>query len=283
MATDSRESMDHDRQFKSAVRQMWALGDYHAFATQTVWAIGQLLVDACGIAPGQRVLDVAAGTGNTAIRAAQTGAHVVASDLTPEHFEAGRRAAAAHGVTLEWVEADAESLPFPDGDFDVVTSSFGAIFAPDSAAVTNEMLRVCRPGGVIGMVNFKPEGLAAEFFSLLGRYAPPPPAGAASPLLWGDREHVRALFGDRVESLEMNDGEYVERNTGGPDGYRLLFERTFGPVIAIRAMLAGDPERLAAFDRDFREFTTRGNRGALNAPAEYPFPYLLVVARKPAR
>jgi ubiquinone/menaquinone biosynthesis C-methylase UbiE len=274
---------DSDRQFKAAVQRMWALGDYHAFATETVWPVGPLLVKACGIGPGHRVLDVAAGTGNTAIRAAETGAHVVASDLTPENFEAGRRAAAVHGVELEWVEADAESLPFPDGDFDVVTSSFGAIFAPNHAAVASEMLRVCRPGGVVGMINFKPEGLSAEFFELLGRYAPPPPAGALPPLLWGDREHVRALFADRVDSLDMTDGQYVERSARGPEGYRLLFETTFGPVIAIRATLASDAERLAEFDHDFREFTMRGNRGVLGGPAEYPFTYLLVVARKQAQ
>jgi ubiquinone/menaquinone biosynthesis C-methylase UbiE len=240
-------------------------------------------VKACGIAGGQRVLNVAAGTGNTAIRAAETGARVVASDLTPEHFEAGRRAAAAHGVELQWVEADAEALPFPDDDFDVVTSSFGAIFAPNHVAVAREMVRVCRPGGVIGMINFRPDGLAAEFFELLGRYAPPPTKDASPPLPWGEREHVRHLFGDRVESLELLDGEYVERHTGGPDGYRRLYETTFGPVLALRKALAGDPERLAAFDRDFRDFTTRGNRGEPDRPAEYPFPYLLVVARKRAR
>jgi ubiquinone/menaquinone biosynthesis C-methylase UbiE len=240
-------------------------------------------VKACGIAGGQRVLNVAAGTGNTAIRAAETGARVVASDLTPEHFEAGRRAAAAHGVELQWVEADAEALPFPDDDFDVVTSSFGAIFAPNHVAVAREMVRVCRPGGVIGMINFRPDGLAAEFFELLGRYAPPPTKDASPPLPWGEREHVRHLFGDRVESLELLDGEYVERHTGGPDGYRRLYETTFGPVLALRKALAGDPERLAAFDRDFRDFTTRGTRGEPGRPAEYPYPYLLVVARRRAR
>ena len=274
---------DIDRQLKSAVRQMWALGNYHAFATETVWPIGPLMVDACGIAPGHRVLDVATGTGNTAIRAAVAGAQVVASDLTPEHFDAGRRAAAAHGVELEWVEADVEALPFPDNDFDVVSSSFGGIFGPRHAVVASEMLRVCRPGGVIGMINFKPEGLARDFFELLGRFAPPPPAGASSPLLWGDKEYVRALFGDRVESLETRDGQYVERNAGGPDGYRELFETTFGPVIAIRAGLAAVPERLEEFDREFREFTRGGNRGAAGGPAEYPFGYLLVLARKRAR
>ncbi len=272
-----------DRQFKAAVRQMWALGNYHAFASSTVWPVGAVLVDACGIAPGHRVLDVAAGTGNVAIRAAEAGAQVVASDLTPEHFAPGRRAAAARGVELEWVEADAEALPFPDDDFDVVSSSFGAIFAPHHELVAGEMLRVCRPGGTIGMINFKPEGLAAEFFGLLGRYLPPPPAGASPPLLWGDRAYVRTLFGERVESLDMRDGDYVERIAGGPDGYRGLFETTFGPVIAVRASLAGEPDRLAAFDRELREFTAGGNRGAEGGAAEYPFSYLLVVARKGAR
>ena len=282
-STERTAGDDADRRFKSTVRRMWALGDYHAFATETVWPLGRLLVDACAIAPGQRMLDVAAGTGNVAIRAAQAGAIVVAADLTPEHFEAGRREAASHGVQVEWVEADAEALPFPDGDFDVVTSCFGAIFAPNHTAVADEMLRVCRPGGVVGMINFKPEGLAAEFFALLGRYAPPPPKGALPPLLWGDRKHAPDLFADRVASLEMRDGEYVERSARGPDGYRQLFESTFGPVIAIRAMLADDPARLREFDSDFRDFTTHGNRGASGSPAEFPFSYLLVVARKRGR
>ena len=273
---------DAGRRFKSAVRQMWALGDYHAFATQTVWPVGPVLVEACGIAPGERVLDVAAGTGNTAIRAAQKGASVSASDLTPENFEAGRRAAAAHGVSLEWVEADAEALPFDDDQFDAVTSSFGAIFAADHAAVASEMVRVCRPGGVIGITAFKSEGVAKEFFELVGRYAPPPPGGQP-PLRWGDGAHVRELFGDRVESMEMRSGEYTERSAEGPEGYRRLFETTFGPVIALREMLANEPERLASFDREFREFTIRSNHGPSGGPAEYPYKYLVVTARKRAR
>ncbi len=274
---------DTGRRFKSGIRQMWALGDYHAFATQTVWPVGPLLVHACGIAPGHRVLDVAAGTGNAAIRAAQAGASVVASDLTPENFEAGRRAAAAHGVSLEWVEADAEALPFDADEFDVVTSSFGAIFAPDHPAVASEMVRVCRPGGVIGLTAFKPEGVAKAFFELVGRYAPPPPAGGPPPLLWGDEAHVRGLFGDRLESIEMRSGEYTERSAEGPDGYRRLFETTFGPVIALRELLGAEPERLASFDREFREFTIRSNQGSPGGPAEYPYAYLLVIARKRAR
>lgn len=271
-----------DRELKAATRAAWALGDYHRFAKETVWEGGEILVRACGISTGQRVLDVAAGTGNTAIRAAEAGAEVVASDLTPENFEAGRREAAAHGVELEWVEADAEALPFADGDFDVVTSSFGAIFAPDHRAVADEMLRVCRPGGTVGMLNFTPEGLISDFFGALEPYMPPPSPGALPPGLWGSEEHVRELFGDRVESLEMTRREYIE-TADTPLDYREFFKQTFGPVVATYAGLADQPERLAALDRDFLEFATRTNSGPPAGPAEYRYEYLLVVARRDGR
>src|SRR5688572_27840591 len=184
-------------------RSMWALGDYHRFAKHTVWGLGPVLVEACGISPGQRVLDVAAGTGNVAIRAAEAGAQAVALDLTPENFDAGRREAAARGVELDWVEGDAAALPFGDAEFDVITSSVGVIFAPDHQAVADEMLRVCRPGGTLGMINFVPDGLAEEYFGLFACHAPPPPAGTLSPTQWGSEAHVRALFGDVIAALSM--------------------------------------------------------------------------------
>ena len=268
-----------DREHKAAERAMWALGDYHRFAKQTVWEVGPVVVEACGITAGQRVLDVAAGTGNVAIRAAATGAEVVASDLTPENFEAGRREARAQGVELEWVEADAEALPFGDGEFDVVTSSFGAMFAPDHQKVADELLRVCRPGGTIGMANFTPEGPAADFFETLARYAPPPPKGALPPLLWGSEEHVRELFGDRAESLQLTRGEYVERATS-PSAYVELFKQTFGPTIALFEFLSDQPARLASLEREFLEFATLANQGEPGGPAEYSYEYLLVIARK---
>jgi ubiquinone/menaquinone biosynthesis C-methylase UbiE len=270
---------DANRELKTATRAMWALGDYHKFATETVWEIGPVLVEECGISAGQRVLDVATGTGNVAIRAAEAGAQVVASDLTPENFEAGRREAQARGTALEWVEADAEALPFGDSEFDVVTSSFGAIFPPSHQRVADELLRVCRPGGTIGMANFTPEGLAGDFFQALAPYTPPPPPGALPPLMWGSEEHVRELFGDRTESLDMTRREYVER-AASPSDYCEFFKETFGPAVAIRASLADQPERAAAFDRDFLEYATRSNRGASDGPAEYHYEYLLVVARK---
>lgn len=263
---------------KAATRAMWALGDYHRFARETVWELGAVLVDACDISDGKRVLDVATGTGNVAIRAAEAGAIVFASDLTPENFDAGRRAAAASGVELEWVEGDAEALPFADGQFDVVTSSLGAMFAPNHQAVADELLRVCRPGGTIGMINFTPDGLAADFFGLLAPYMPPPPGGALPPLLWGSEDHVRELFGERVESLLLKRASYAE-GAANPAAYVELFTESFGPVVAIRRGLADQPERLAAFDRDFLDFAVRANRGGPDGPAEYGYDYLLVVAR----
>jgi ubiquinone/menaquinone biosynthesis C-methylase UbiE len=254
---------------------MWELGDYHEFAKATVWELGPVVVAACGVSPGDRVLDVAAGTGNVALRAAQAGARVVASDLTPENFEAGRREARELGVEVEWVEADAQALPFGDGEFDVVTSSFGAMFAPDHRRVADEALRVLRPGGVVGMTAFTPDGLGGAFFAALGAFMPAPPPDAQSPLDWGSEAHVRELFGDRLESLELARRTYVE-TAESPRAWVELYERTFGPVVATRASLA-DP---AEFDRAFLDFAERANAGSPGGTAEFPFEYLLIVARK---
>jgi hypothetical protein len=143
--------------------------------------------------------------------------------------------------------------------------------------VADEMLRVARSGGTIGMINFVPEGVAGEFFELFARHAPPPPPGAKPPIMWGSEEHVRELFGDRVSSLELTRGENVER-AASPAEYRDFFAETFGPLIALRGSL--DRDRVAALDRDFLAFATDANRGEPGGPAEYPYGYLLVVARK---
>jgi ubiquinone/menaquinone biosynthesis C-methylase UbiE len=258
---------------------MWALGDYHRFATATVWPLGPVLVDACGIGPGQGVLDVAAGTGNVAIRAAQAGATVVAADLTPENFDAGRRAARDAGVELEWIEADAMALPFPDAGFDVVTSCFGAMFAPDHRATANELLRVCRPGGVIGMMNFAPVGAAWDFFRVLGEYAPPPPRGALPPLLWGTEDHVRSLFDEGTCALDVTRQEYVEAASSVRE-YFDLFRYSFGPMVAIHGALNNEPERSAKLDEAFRRFIKRWNRDTAAGTVRIPYEYLLVIARK---
>jgi ubiquinone/menaquinone biosynthesis C-methylase UbiE len=260
-------------------RAVWRLGDYHRFAREQMWEIGPVLVAACGISPGQRVLDVAAGSGNVAIRAAQAGAEVIASDITPESLEAGRKEAETLGVALQWVEADAQALPFGDDEFDVVTSSFGAIFAPDHQKVADELLRVCRPGGTIGLTSFPPGGLAEDIFGVVAPYMPPPPPDALPPLLWGTEEHVRQLFGDRVESLEMSARMYTER-APSPQEYVDLYKETFGPVVSVYAALRHDPDVITRLDREFLDFAHQANRGSPDGSAEYPYEYVLVVARK---
>ncbi len=246
----------------------WGLGDYHAFATEMVWGLGPELVAACGVARGQRVLDVAAGSGNVALRAAEAGADVVALDITPESLEAGRAEAGRHGLAIEWVQGDAQALPFADGEFDVVASAVGAMFAPDQRATARELVRVCRPGGTIGMINFTPEGLAADFFGVFGEPPSPP------PVLWGSEEHVRELFGDGVTALRMSRHVLVERHADGPEGYVAFYKRTFGPIVAAYAA-ATDP---AALDAAFLDFARRSNR--TDSGAEYHYEYLLVVASR---
>ena len=188
-----------DTELKSRHRAMWASGDYPLMVETFLLPLGPRLVEACGIGAGMRVLDVAAGTGNASIPAALTGAEVVASDLTPELLEAGRRRAEAQGATLEFREADAEHLPFEDASFDVVMSSIGAMFAPHHQEVADEFVRVCRPGGTIGLLSWTPEGMIGALFRTMGPFAPPPPPGASPPPLWGSEQHVGELFGDRVD------------------------------------------------------------------------------------
>src|SRR5262245_1741295 len=262
---------------------IWALGDYDRFARELVWEFGPMLVAACDISPGQRVLDVAAGTGNVAIRAAEAGAHAVAVDITPESLEVGRREAEARGLTVRWVEGDAQSLPFEDAEFDVVTSAAGAILAPNHQATADEMRRVCRSGGTIGLINFRPERLSAAFFELFGRYLPAPPPDASPPLLWGDEAHIRTLFRDRA-TIETTRGQYVEKLSGdarSAQAYVDFYKENFGPAVAIYGSLADDPERAARLDHDFLELATRWNQGT-EGEAEYHYDYLLVVARVPA-
>jgi SAM-dependent methyltransferase len=259
-----------DREFKAGQRAMWAQGDYHEFARRALWGFGRTLVELCGIGPGQRVLDVAAGTGNVAIRAAQAGAEVVASDLTPEHFEAGRREAAAHGVRIDWMEADAEALPFADGEFDVVTSAFGAVFAPRHQVVADELLRVCRPGGTIGLtVPALPAGTAARV---------PPAAdlpsmfGPVSALPWGDENYVDGLFGERVDSLEVTRRRSELEGFAEESDLRDFLKANHPVAVSMYRELGDDPElrddrELAAamlddaFLASVRLWYSRGERG----------------------
>lgn len=257
---------------------MWASGDYPSMVETFLLPLGPRLVDACGIEAGVRVLDVAAGTGNASIPAAERGANVTASDLTPELFEAGRRRAADAGVELEWAEADAEDLPFEDESFDVVMSSIGAMFAPRHQAVADELVRVCRPGGTIGMLNWTPEGMIGALFRAMGPFAPPPPPGAQPPPLWGGEDHLRELFGDRVDWRTLDRDNLVITAFERPRDWGEHFKERYGPTIVARAN-ASKAGREAEFDEVLDSFCDEWNRGTPE-DARFEQEYLVAVGSR---
>ena len=265
-------------ELKARHRKMWASGDYPSMVETFLLPLGSRLVEACGIGAGMSVLDVAAGTGNASIPAAERGASVTASDLTPEFFEAGRARAKSAGVELEWVEADAENLPFEDAAFDVVMSSIGAMFAPYHQDVASELARVCRPGGTIGMLNWTPEGMIGALFRAMGPFAPPPPEGAQPPPLWGGEDHVRAQFGDKVEwrtfEREMLDITAFER----PHDYGEHFKAKYGPTIVARGN-ASKTGREAEFDEVLDRFCDEWNLGTAE-DARFEQEYLVAVGTR---
>jgi ubiquinone/menaquinone biosynthesis C-methylase UbiE len=271
---------DADRELKAKHRALWAAGDYPAVAAELIPALGPELVRACGIRAGDRVLDVAAGSGNAAIPAAAAGALVTASDLTPELFDAGRRIAAERGVEVEWAEADAEAMPFADNSFDVVMSCVGAMFAPRHQQTADELVRVCRPGGTIGMINWTPHGLIGNLFATMKPYAPPPPPGASPAPLWGDEAHVRELFSDRVTGLDMRRQKVVMDHCANPVEFREYWKRNYGPTIAAYKFNADRPERAAALDRDFLTLLTEWNKSDAPGRTAYDAEYLLITATK---
>jgi SAM-dependent methyltransferase len=269
-----------DRELKERHRRMWGLGDYPGMVRDFLLPLGPALVDAAGIEAGDRVLDVAAGTGNAAIEAAARGASVVASDLTPELFPDGRVRAAERGVELEWVEADAEALPFGDGAFDVVVSCIGAMFAPHHDRVAAELARVCRPGGTVAMLNWTPEGAIGELFRTMRPYVPAPPPGASAPPLWGGEAHVRARFGDALEDLSLTRATLPVSLWGSPADDRDYFKQRYGPTIVAYRGLEGEPERAAALDAELEALFARRNLAAPGEPARYEFEYLVAVGRR---
>jgi SAM-dependent methyltransferase len=269
-----------DRALKAKHRALWASGDYPAVAAELIPALGPELVRACNIAPGDRVLDVAAGSGNASIPAAAAGAVVTASDLTPELFDVGRRIAGERGVELEWVEADAEALPFADNSFDVVMSCVGAMFAPHHQATADELIRVVRPGGTIGLINWTPQGFIGNLFATMKPYAPPPPPGASPPPLWGSEEHVRSLLGDRVTDLSMRRQTVHIDHCATPVEFREYWKSNYGPTIATYRFNADQPDRVDALDTDFLEFLTTWNQATEAGRTSYDAEYLLVTATK---
>ena len=275
--TDVKEA---DRALKQKHRAMWASGDYPALASELVLDLGAILVDACGIRTKQRVLDVAAGSGNAAIPAAMMGAKVIASDLTPELFDAGRHQAADRGVELEWMEADAESLPFGDNEFDVVMSCLGVMFAPHHQAGADELVRVCKPGGTIGLLNWTPEGFVGKMLAAMKPFAPPPPPGAQPPPLWGDENHVRELFGDKITDIKAEKRTVAIHSFHQPEDFLRYFKSHYGPTISVYKFLAGDEEKIKALDQALTELADSFGDAHGDAAWQMEWEYLLLTARK---
>jgi SAM-dependent methyltransferase len=267
-----------DQELKQKHKTMWASGDYPVMVETFLLPLGPRLVEACGIGPGMRVLDVASGTGNAALPAAAAGAEVVASDLTPRLLEAGRKRADDAGLVLQWQEADAEHLPFEDASFDVVMSSIGVMFAPHHQAAADELVRVCRPGGTLGLLSWTPEGMIGDLFRTMGPFAAPPPPGAQPPPLWGSEEHLAELFGDRVQFTTQRRENLEITAFAQARDYGEHFKAYYGPTIAARAN-AERNGRAQEFDTALDEFCDRWNRGG-SGPARFEKEYLLSVGAR---
>jgi SAM-dependent methyltransferase len=272
--SNSTVAVDHG-QVAAKHRAMWASGDYAKLAADLVSPLGPVLVHATGVAQGDRVLDVAAGTGSAAIPAALTGASVVASDLVPELLEQGSRVAAERGVVLDWREANAHELPFGDSEFDVVMSCIGVMFAPFHQIAADELVRVCKAGGRIGVISWTPEGHIGQLWAAMKPYAPPPPPGAQPPPLWGQEDHVRALLGDRVTDVVTERRMLTVDHFADGAEFRDYFKALYGPTIAVYRNIEGDADRIAALDAAIAEV----GDSVLSASSTMEWEYLLLTAR----
>jgi SAM-dependent methyltransferase len=251
---------------------VWGSGPYQRISDHLKTAHEHLLA-AVEAGPGDRWLDVATGTGEIAVPAAQRGAEVTGLDLAPALIETAERRAAEARVEVTFEVGDAERLPYPDASFDVVTSAFGTMFPPDQEAVAAELARVTRPGGTLGLLNWHPSRGVAEFFAVMASYMPPPPEGAGSPFAWGDRDRLGELLGDAFE-LRVEEGDCPQPGASGDDVWE-LFTSAYGPTKALAESL--DDERREALRRDWVAYFERFRNGA---GVSQPRPYLLVLGRR---
>jgi SAM-dependent methyltransferase len=264
-----------DRALKAKHAAMWASGSYRTVVDDVVAPLGRILVDTVDVRSGQKVLDVAAGTGTSALAAARRGADVTGTDLTPQLLDVGRATADAEGLELTWGTADAEALPYDDGSFDVVLSCIGVMFAPHHQQAADELVRVCRPGGTVGVLSWTPEGFIGQLFATMKPYAPPPPPGASPAPLWGHVDHVRDLFGSTTTDLVARQQSLrVERFSDGAE-FRDFMKANYGPTIAVYTSIAGDPAKVEALDADLAAL----GDGALD-DGVMGWEYLLVTARR---
>ena len=255
------------RAIKGRQQATWSAGDY-ARIGNTILLTAELLCEAVDLRSGQQVLDVASGTGNAALAAARRFGDVIATDYVPALLEQARLRSEAEGLPIGIQVADAEQLPFPDASFDVVLSTFGAMFAPDHEQVARELMRVCRPGGKIGMVNWTPEGFLGDFFRAMGQHVPPP-AGVRSPMLWGSEPYLRQLFGENVSELAMTRRMFVFRSQSAR-AWIDYFRTWYGPTLkAFDTLDAAGQERLTADLETLIASHNVADDGTMVVPAKY--------------
>lgn len=261
----SPATVDLDR-INTRQRSAWASGNY-AVVGSTLQIVGETLCEAVDLRAGQRALDVAAGNGNATLAAARRFAEVISTDYVGALLEQGRRRAEADGLSITFQEADAEHLPFPDESFDVVLSTFGVMFTADQEQAARELMRVCRRGGRIGLANWTPEGFIGRLFKIVGRYVPPAP-GVKSPLLWGTKAHLDALFGAQA-AVSAKSTNFVFRYRSAAHWVE-FFRSYYGPVL--KAFEAVDPDARAGLEADIRGLLGELNvaqDGTLVVPGEY--------------
>ena len=227
MSTITQTAQPDLAALKARQQQMWASGNYAAVAAR-IAPMAEHLAEAAGLRPGDRVLDVATGSGNAALAAARYGCEVTGIDYVPELLERGQARAAAEGLEVTFAEGDAEALDFPDASFDAVLSCLGVMFAPDQERAAAELVRVCRPGGTIGLVNWTPSGFIGQLLKTVAKHVPPP-AGVRSPVLWGTEERLRELLGDAVSRLEVTPRTFVFRFRS-PEEFAGFFRDRYGPT-----------------------------------------------------
>ena len=252
---------------KERQRGVWSAGDY-ALIGSTLQIVGENLCEALDLAAGARVLDVAAGNGNASLAAARRWCEVTSTDYVPSLLARGRARAAANALDVAFEEADAEALPFSDASFDAVLSTFGVMFTPDQDQAAAEMLRVCRPGGKIGLANWTPGGFIGQVLKVIGRYLPPP-AGAQSPLLWGTRERLNELFGAGAASILAPPRNFIFRYRS-PEHFLDVFTTYYGPMLkAFSALDDAGRRRLVAELTALIGGLNCAKNGSMIVPGEY--------------
>ncbi|OBI55950.1 class I SAM-dependent methyltransferase [Mycobacterium sp. E787] len=256
-------------------RAMWALGDYALMAEEVMAPLGPVLVAATGIGPGVRVLDVAAGSGNISLPAARTGADVVSTDLTPELLQRSQARAAAQGLVLDYREANAHALPFGDGEFDAVVSAIGVQFAPDHRRAADELIRVCRPGGTIGVISWTPEGFFGRMLATLRPYRPSLSPAVAPAAMWGREGYVAGLLGDRVGRVTTVRGNLPVNRFDSAEAVHRYFKDHYGPTIEAYANIGHNRILSTELDAQLVELAHQ-----YLADGAMQWEYLLVTAEK---